>query len=167
MFYRLNLFLTVFILTGCVRSCNPPSRGEMTPKQVLEAYLEAAFNIEDVDQREILLQFVTGPLKASLSSATDETIEDLYISPRYYLKNLYVAEAEYHTPSECEVRYNLSYREELGPKEQDQGLRELVIKAESAVSLKKEEGVWYIEGVLNKKAKINFPVFHIKAKSDS
>lgn len=161
MSFRFNLLLSAFVLTGCIRSCSPPTRGDMSPKDVVKSYLEAAFNLESVEQKKILLDYVTGGLKDSLQQASDEVIKSLYLNPQYKLENLFIEDPVYQTPSECEVRFNLGYQERFKPKGEeaaDAGL--ITVKVENSVSLLKVDGVWYLQGVIDKSAKLSFPLLN-------
>jgi len=49
----------------------------MTADQVVEAYLNIAFNMESVEQKSLLLEYATGALKDAIAGATEETIKKL------------------------------------------------------------------------------------------
>ena len=153
MLFRYNILIALFVLTGCIRMCNPPTREEMTPKEVVEGYLQVAFNLDKIEEKELLLDFVAGNLKASLSRASENVIKDLYLTSRYKLESFYVADAKYKTPSECEVLYHVSYSEKFDSDRSGEKLSELQVKAENLVSLIKINGVWFIQGVVDKRCK--------------
>lgn len=149
----------IFILTGCVKMCSV-TRDDMSPQQVVEAYLEIAFNMEKVDQRRILLDYTTGDLEASISMASLTMIEELYIKPQYKIENLYIAEPQYRTPVECEVSYTLTYKELMDL----EGLTDkTVTTTQNIVSLVQLKEKWYIQGVIDKKSSVEFPLLKVRA----
>lgn len=136
------------------------TRDDMSPQQVVEAYLEIAFNMEKVDQRRILLDYTTGDLEASISMASLTMIEELYIKPQYKIENLYIAEPQYRTPVECEVSYTLTYKELMDL----EGLTDkTVTTTQNIVSLVQLKEKWYIQGVIDKKSSVEFPLLKVRA----
>jgi len=150
------LFL-VFALVGCTRSCSP--RKDMTAEQVVEAYLNIALNMEKVEQKSLLLEYATGPLRDAIAGATDETIKTAYIDRRYQLKRFSLVSRKDHTPRETEVTYHLIYNEL--PEGSTDETRAVSVSTENTVELVREDSLWYIQNVIGSKTSFDFPVARV------
>lgn len=144
------------LLTGCTRFCSGSARKDLTPEQVVEAYLDVALNMKNVDEREKLLQYTTGNLKSAITAATPETIKAAYVDRRYSLLNYSVVERRDRTPREIEVTFQLSYKEFGADGKAGQDAAK--VTTENTVSVIREQGMWYIRDVLGNKTAIDFPV---------
>lgn len=149
------LVWAVCISVGCTSMCRK-SREEMNAEEVVEAYLDLAFNMEDIAQKDNLMEFTTGSLKAAIAGATDETIIAAYIKQRYKLERFSIVERRDRTPRETEITYQIHYKElpEDGKEFKDAHL----ITTENTVSVIKEKKRWYIREVLGNKTTIDFPI---------
>ena len=78
-------FVLTVILSACEGSCDRRHR-DMSPEDVVEAYLNIAFNMQDIEQRNDLLLYTTGPLKEAIERASDSTITEAFVDKRYDLK---------------------------------------------------------------------------------
>ena len=76
---------------------------------------------------------------------------------KYELENLDIASAQYKTPVECEVSYNLSYQEDFKRNESLTKPLKVFVKAQNTVSLLKTEEGWFIQEVVGKKSQVIFP----------
>lgn len=144
--------------TGCVRSCGG-DRGSMAPEKVVEAYLNTAFNMKNLSERENLLQYTTGRLKDAIVSASDEVVMNAYINRHYQLESYSVIERRDRTPRETEITFRLKYKD-LGISEQrpKDSSGAPTVETENSVALIKEKGAWFIRDVLGAKTRIDFPV---------
>lgn len=146
------------IWVSCENSCNPFAAETLSPDQVVESYLNIAFNMTDVSEKKQLLAITTGSLKAALSAASDETIEAAYIKRRYNLKSYSVIQRRDRTPRETEITFQLTYKD-LGQVQDNNAPDQApTVTTENTVALIKEKGVWYIKEVLGNKTTIDFPV---------
>lgn len=149
------LIIGLLALTGCTKSCGS-SRRDMTPEQVVEAYLNISLNMKDVGQKEDLLALTTDNLRDAIVQASDDTLKNAFINKNYRLKNYSVVERRDRTPRETEVTFSISYND-LGDnpelKEEDAAL----VTTENTVSVAKQNGIWLIRDVLGKKTTIDFP----------
>lgn len=152
-----TLILSAIALTGCTSMCSGGNRKELSPEQVVEAYLDVALNMKNVEEREQLLQFTTGNLKAAIEAATPQTIKSAYVDRRYDLLNYSVVERRDRTPRETEVTFQLTYHD-LGSDEKGNKDVAAKVTTENTVSVVREKGVWYIRDVLGNKTSIDFPV---------
>lgn len=152
--FILSLFFLVFT-QACLLKCDKSHR-EMSAEDVLEAYLNFAFNIDDVTQKAQLMSYTSGSLKAAIAGASDLTLKEAYINRRYELERFYVLKREDLTPRNVKITYQLVYKE-LPEGEQNFNLATSVT-TENTVLLKREDGAWYIEEVLASSTAVDFPV---------
>jgi hypothetical protein len=150
-----QLFLAGLFLSGCTSQCGS-NRGSMTPEQVVEGYLDVALNMTEVSQRDRLLEFTTGNLKAAIEAAAPETIKTAYVDRKYKIISYSVVERRDRTPRETEITFQLTYN--------DLGVEGKEVKdapkvtTENTVSVIREKGAWLIKDVLGNKTAIDFPV---------
>lgn len=143
------------VLTGCTSMCGT-KRTEMKPEQVVEAYLQISLNMSTVEERDALMDYTTGNLRAAIESASPETITAAFINKQYEILNYSVVERRDLTPRETEVTFQLTYHDlsdgKKDPKEAPK------VTTENTVSVVKQSGVWAIRDVLGNKTTIDFPV---------
>ena len=72
--HKLIPYFVFLFLTGCTSMCKK-THYDMTPEEVVEAYLDTALNMQRVEEKAELLKLATGNLKDSLASADAETIK--------------------------------------------------------------------------------------------
>jgi hypothetical protein len=150
----LRLVLVLIAVTGCTNLCTK-DRTKMSADDVVREYLEVAFNMQEVSQKHLLLQYTTGDLKAAIASANDETIKEAYIRPRYKLMSMAITERRDMTPRESHISYLLNYKESSEKGNLENSAK---VKTENTVALIKEKGMWFIHGVLDNKTHIEFPL---------
>ncbi len=144
-------------LAGCTKFCGL-SHKDMTPDQVVEAYLNVAFNMKDAREREKLASLTTGKLRQAIDSAPEEIIVAAYVDRRYAIKSYSVIERRDRTPRETEITFRLVYS--------DLGSATAPVTAESAalvttdntVNVIRDKGTWYIHDVVGSKTAIDFPL---------
>jgi hypothetical protein len=150
-----QLALTAALITGCTNTCSN-KRSSMSPEQVVEAYLDRALNMKDVSDRDKLLDYTTGNLKAAIESASAETIKAAYIDRSYQLDNYSVVERRDRTPRQTEISFQLTYLDMVPPNKDPKEAPK--VTTENTVALVKESGVWLIQDVIGNKTSIDFPV---------
>lgn len=144
-----------FLATGCFRSCSRPIRSEMTAEQVVEAYLNAAFSMKSIEDKEKLLAYATGDLESAIAGSTDETIRKAYLDRRYTLQSFSTMGRRDRTPHEAEVTFQLIYRElpESSTNEKEAAL----VTTVNTVALEKAPDGWRIRSVVGAKSTFDFP----------
>ena len=151
---KIGLFFLSFVMIACTKMCTT-GRKDMTPEQVVEAYLQIAFNMKDASQKNLLLEYTSGNLKAAISGATEESLQSAYIKPRYNLKSWSFLERVDQTPRVVEITYHIVY-DELP---ENKKISETVsIDTKNTISLIKEKGKWYIQEVLGSRTSVEFPL---------
>lgn len=151
-----NLVFMFLFVSGCTSMCHH-SREEMTPEQVVEAYLDVALNMQDLTQREALLDYTTGNLREAIANASDDMIKQAYIDKNYKLENYSVVERRDRTPRETEITFILTYRD-LGESDKTAVQDAVQIKTENTVSVVNQKQRWLIRDVLGKKSSFDFPL---------
>lgn len=147
------------LLGSCSSLC---SRGhkDLSPEEVVQAYLDTAFNMVSVAQKEKLIQYTTGPLYESIAQASDQTIREAYVDKRYVLMSYSVSQRRDRTPRETEITFELVYRNEgkEGANDKLSGKSAPTVTTENTVSVIRKKGLWLISDVLNKTTSFDFPV---------
>lgn len=146
-----KIWLLALLITGCTNMCETDHK-EMSPEEVVEAYLDESFNINEVDQIRRLIKYTSGSLKKALEDADAKTVEKVFINKSYNLKRFSVIERKDRTPREVEVTYELEYKE-LGANKED-----AIVSAENTLNLIRKESAWYITDVIGGKTSIDFQV---------
>lgn len=150
-----SLTTVALVLAGCTSMCDK-GRAGMTPEQVVEGYLDVALNMSDVSERDRLLDFTTGNLKAAIEGSSPETIKAAYVDRKYRIENYSVVERKDRTPRETEITFQLTYHDigtdNRSPEDSPK------VTTENTVSVVKEGGAWMIRDVLGNKTSIDFPV---------
>ncbi len=152
------LVITMALLVSCQNSCNPFASDSKSPEQVVEAYLNIAFNMTSAAEKKHLLAITTGSLHAALSAASDETIESAYIKRRYNLQSYSVIQRRDRTPRETEITFQLTYQDLGQSSDHNDPNLSPKVTTENTVALIKEKGSWLIREVLGNKTTIDFPV---------
>ncbi len=152
-----HFLLVSFFLIGCTRYCKQGHR-DMSPEQVVQAYLDTALNMTAVSQKSDLMRFTTGNLKAAIANASDDVVKKAYIDRRYKIIDYAVVERWDRTPRETEITFRLTYndlgnvgslaKEDASPK----------VTTENTVSVIRENQLWLIRDVLGNRSTIDFPV---------
>lgn len=154
---------SIFILiAGCNRGCSK-SHNDMTPEEVVEAYLDTSLNIRSLDEKDNILQYTTGALRKSIAQATDDDFRTSYINRKILLDAYAVVQSKKRTLRETEITYELRFRNllEQGP---DGKLVDIkpeeaaVITSENTVSVVREDRLWLIKDVLGNQTSMEFPL---------
>ena len=153
----MRLAMMCMLLAGCTRFCGL-SHKDMTPEQVVESYLNVAFNMKDAGEREKLAALTTGKLRQAIDSAQEDVIKAAYIDRRYAIKSYSVIERRDRTPRETEITFRLVYND-LGsatvPVATDAAA---TVTTDNTVNVIREQGSWYIRDVVGSKTAIDFPL---------
>lgn len=150
---NLRIFIVVMLVTvGCTTMCGKKHH-DMTAKEVVEAYLTKAFNINSVQEISDLIAFTAGNLKQALEEADAVTISKVFVERQYYVKDVAINNQKNLTPREVEITYELQYREIVA----DQ-LSDALLTVTNTLNLLKREGAWYITDVIGGETTIDFQI---------
>lgn len=159
-----KILLLAMVMTACFAWCEP-SRESMTAVQVLEKYVEVSTSLTDVEQREVLLAYTGGALRATLEGATDEAIIDAFIERKFELDSFSIVTRRDRTPREVEIKFRISYYDR---KDIASGDEPPLVATTNTVTLFKENNMWSITDVIGSEdTEIHFGVTtdsHIRAK---
>ncbi len=152
---KVRLILCFMLLTGCDMMCSK-DRTEMTPEEVVEAYLDLSLNMRNIEQKQYLINLTTGSLRGAIEKASDETIRKAFLNRYYHLEAYSVVERRDRTPRETEITFVLTYRD-LGPAGEIKPQDAPQVLTENTVSVVRLKGAWAIRDVLGKRTTIDFP----------
>lgn len=138
---------------ACTTMCQKAHRN-MEAYEVVEAYLNMAFNIEKAEDILDLASYTTGALKASLVNASLETIREAYISKNYQLHAYQLDKEHFLTPREARLSFTLSYEET--PK--DKLKANPRITKQTKILMVREDGLWLIANVEGGSTEFEFPL---------
>lgn len=130
-------------MTACFTWCEP-NRENMTPLQVLEAYIEVSTSMTELEQRDILLIYTAGPLQAALEGATDEAITNAFIVRKFDLDSFSVVSRRDRTPREIEITFHISYYDRENLQEGDEPP---LVSTKNTVTLFRDNNIWSITDV--------------------
>ncbi|MEY4629932.1 MAG: hypothetical protein RIQ81_52 [Pseudomonadota bacterium] len=153
----LRLAFLCLALTGCARFCGLKHK-DMSPEQVVETYLNTAFNMRETSERERLAGLTTGKLRQAINSARDEDIKAAYIDRRYEVKSYSVIERRDRTPRETEITFRLVYADLGSAGAEIAKDTAATVTTDNTVSVVREKGAWFLRDVIGKKTTIDFPV---------
>lgn len=151
-------------MTACFAWCEP-GRESMTAVQVLEKYIEVSTSMTDLEQREVLLAYTGGALRAALEGATDEAITNAFIKRKFELDSFSIVTRRDLTPREVEITFHISYydRDNISP-----GDEPPLVSTTNTVTLFRESNMWSITDVIGTEGtEIHFGVTtdsHVRAK---
>jgi hypothetical protein len=153
-----TILAPLVLLAQCQRGCSR-GRAELGPEDVLQGYLDVAFNMESLSDKAKLLSFTSGPLEESIASSSDEEIRKAYIQKKFKLERYSLVEKRERTPRETEIVFEVVYKN-LASEGPDDTLTDTeipTVKSETTVLLVKKRQSWYLYDVLNKKTTFDFP----------
>ncbi len=84
---------------------------DIPPEDQLHSYISTAVNVTKPEQRQELVDLTTGPLKAALINATDETFKRAYIDKKYDFQKFEIVQRK-DAPGgkETQVDFKLVYK---------------------------------------------------------
>ena len=151
---KASIYIFLFVLTACDMRCTK-SHVEMTAEEVVEEYIEFSLNIDSVEQKDQLLEYTTGDLKAALAGTSDSVFRLAYIDKKYDLISFSLIERRDRTPRETEVTFLIVYKIINPGRSLDE---EPTMSIENTVSLIKEKHRWLIKEVTGNKTTFDFPL---------
>lgn len=162
---HLTLAFCLLFFTSCTKMCGT-NRADMTPEEVVEAYLDISLNMTDIKDKKQLLELTTGALHQAIDQAPDEVIDHAFVKKHLKLDSYSVVERRDRTPRETEITFELIYRN-LGKKREITPENAPIISTENTVSVVREDKVWLIRDVLGKSTVIDFPLQNAEVITNS
>jgi len=146
----------LLVMSGCTRMCGVSHR-DMSPEQVVEAYLNIAFNMTSPVEKENLMRYTTGNLKAAIAGADEETVRKAYIERRYKVLKYAVVERRDRTPKETQITFQLTYND-MGDDKNIAADAAPKVTTENSLLMVREDARWLIKDIIGAKTSIDFPV---------
>jgi len=141
---------------GCVQTCES-ERLKMKPDKVVEEYLDTAFGMTDIAQKDLLLSYTTGKLRNALQSATDEKFTEAFLKRKFKLVSYSIVERNDISPNDVEIVFELKYRNTFDTKGSE-AEAPLVTTENTVRVVRKKQKVWFVEDVLSADTTIDFPL---------
>lgn len=148
-------FILLFTLMACTsRGCS--SRKDIPPEDQLYSYITTAVNVTRMEQRQELTELATGPLKAALVNASDDSFKKAYIDKRYDFRTFEIIQRkEIEDKNEIMIDFRLVYRSwQSGEPEE----RAPVIDTTNRAFLVYEHGRWAIARIENVESSYDWEV---------
>ena len=150
-------FLALLVLfSGCTKICSKSHR-DMSPEEVVEAYLNTALNMASLEEKETLLELTTDSLKADIAGASDKNIREAYIDRHYRVQRYSVVQRRDRTPRETEITFELQFQD-FGKNKDQKDAAIPTTTVEKTVSVVRENQLWLISKVVGNKTSIEFPI---------
>ena len=146
---RFIFFSTVF----CVFIQCSKTHETMGPEEVLKTYLEIAFNINDTNQRSLLIPLTRGNLRRVLEEASTSELEEAYVKPHYRVDHFSVLYTNPKTPREVEMTYQVTYQRLNSSQSYGE---EAIIHNENTVAAMRIDGRWYLHDLLTSHTELDF-----------
>ncbi len=135
-------YLLLAFLQSCPNSCSKPT--EPTPEDQLHSYIESAVNIQNISQKDDLISFTTGDLKAALVNANNEAFERAYILRRYQVSQYEVLDRKDIDPKNITLEFSLTYKSWLPPQNPETSP---ITQVKNRASLVYDNGHWAVSKV--------------------
>ena len=136
------LFMTFW---GCV---NSPEKAN-DPKARLEQYMKKSFSVSSMADKEVMLSFLTGEVRARLGAWSEEQFRGAFIESKRKFLKLAIKETKEVSPGKVSIVYELTYLDEGKGKDAKVTNRKLC-------ELDQMSGTWYISKVTNIKELIEY-----------
>lgn len=166
--------IALVFVSGCQRGCTK-THSEMSPEEVVEAYLDASLQVSSLEEKEKIMSFTTGNLKRTIAQSSDEEFRESYIDREIVLEAYSVVQSRQRTPRETEITYELKFKNlleaEVSPDGEyvfdDAGNKKFkkyqkdeaaIISSENTVSVVRENRLWLIRDVIGNKFAMEFPL---------
>ena len=127
-----------------MRGCSQ-DRQDIPPEEQLHSYISTAVTVTKAEQRQELVDITTGPLKAALVNASEDSFKRAYIDKKYDFRSFDVIQRK-DAPGgkETQVDFKLVYKSWNAGEPSD---RAPVIETSNRATLIYEHGQWAISKV--------------------
>lgn len=140
----LILSLMLFIV-GC--TSNAPSTNDS--KTRLSDYISKTFSIRSVEDKTVLLTYLSGDAKTRLSAWSDEQFRETFIDRKRKFVRLFIADFKTISAAENSITYELTYEDSVNGKDTK-------VTQKKVAQLVNEGGAWYIKEVRSVKELLEY-----------
>ena len=103
---KFKVMVALLLLAGCTSKM-----GDQTPAKALESYIEASFNVKDIQDKAKMENLLTGDTKQRLSVWSDEQFLKAFVETKKKFGTLKILENKKVNDQEVVLTYELSFRE--------------------------------------------------------
>ncbi len=145
---RVLVLIVALTAIGCSRSVE-----NFSPKSVLEKYIQLSFNVRSLDDRQKLVEFLSGDTKTRLIAWSDEQFLKAFVESTRQFRRLRILETKKTSEAETLITYELSFdeRNKSGPSRVVQKKLCVVVKEGSDWKIREvksiRESIEYTDGL--------------------
>src|SRR5947207_952431 len=100
-----GLYLSAAGLAGCTSGGGSAD----DPKRRLTDYISMSFGVRGIEDREPLLNFLTGEAKRRLSAWSEDQFREAFLDSKRQFIKLSISDIKNLSPTEVNITYELSY----------------------------------------------------------
>lgn len=136
-------------------SCNRSQEIAGDPKLRLTEYISKSFNVKQVEDKGLLLAYLTGDVKQRFESWSPEQFRDAFLTTKRSLIKVSIREVKVIAENEAQITYELVYNEQRKSSEGHVGEAKITNK-KLCQMLRDDHGRWMIADVRSIKELIEF-----------
>lgn len=137
------------VLLLCVAACTSNAPSTHDSKSRLSDYIAKTFAIRSVEDKAVLITYLSGDAKSRLSAWSDEQFREAFIDRKRKFVRLYIADFKTISPTENSITYELTYEDSSAGKETK-------VTQKKVAQLVNEGGAWYIKEVRSVKELLEY-----------
>jgi hypothetical protein len=104
--HKLKLVLMLMAISSCTSKVE-----DLTPAKTLESYIQASFNVKDIQDKPKMENLLTGDTKQRLNVWSDEQFLKAFVETKKKFGTLKILENKKVNDQEVVLTYELSFRE--------------------------------------------------------
>jgi len=139
------MLLLVSMLSACTN--RPSTEGD--PKRRLNDYISRTFNLKGIEDRAVLMTYLTGSAKSRLAVWSDDQFRQAFLETKREFVKLVFNETKKSSATETNITYELTYID----KSKGSGAK---ITNKKLCTLVQEQGAWFIKDVRNIKELVEY-----------
>ena len=137
---------SVFFLSACTQEHAGPNDA----KTKLNEYITKSFSVKTPQDKDALLNFLTGEAKSRLQAWSDDQFREAFVDTKRQFQKLAFKEVKNLSPSETQITYELSYLD------LDKKGSSFKVTNKKMAELVNDSGNWYIRDVHNIKELVEY-----------
>ncbi len=145
-----RLSVTVaLVLSVFFYGCSLRRAGSGDPKSRLQDYISQSFSVSGLEDRDVLLRFLTGSAKTRLAAWSEAQFRSAFLDNKRQFVRLVFSEVKNLSPAEVNITYELTYLD------QSKG-HDAKVTHKKVASLSRTRDQWFISEVRNMKELIEY-----------
>ena len=109
MLAELRVFLLVCCGVAVLAGCSSSRRTADDPKAFLQDYISQSFAVNQVQDRDVLIRYLTGAAKTRLAAWSDDQFVEAFIRSKRQFVKLVFSEVKTQGQAEVGITYELTY----------------------------------------------------------